>query len=176
MLKVRDIMTRRVVSLAAQAPVESAIRQFASEEVSGAPVRDARGHLVGVVTKSDLVELVQLGHDDKGVVQDIMTPGVWAVHPDAPALDAVKLMLEQRIHRVLVIGGPDRLEGIVTSMDVMRALVGGINFSPPYRSFKRPDEGDEVESDDASEHDAPRQGAVAKGRAPNELILVERSL
>lgn len=151
MLRVRDIMTRRVVSLAADTPVESAIWRFASEDVSGAPVRDARGHLVGVVSKSDLVELVQRAGESKGVVEDVMTPGVWAVRPDAPALDAVKLMLEQHIHRVLVMGGPDRLEGIVTAMDVMRALVRGMDFSPTQSSFKRPDKGDA--DDDSLEDD-----------------------
>ena len=167
MLKVSDIMTRRVISLTAQTPVESAIRRLADAEVSGAPVRDAHGHIVGVVSTRDLVALVE-HDDDRGVVEDIMTPGVWAVHPDAPALDAVNLMLEQCIHRVFVMGGPDRLEGIVTSMDVMRALAGGANFSPPYHSFKRPG-GD-------SEGDVPQDEAVADGLAPRVSVPAERSL
>jgi predicted transcriptional regulator len=127
MLRVRDIMTREVVSLAGDAPLEVAAWRLASEAVSGAPVRDARGNLIGVLSKSDLVDLMREPGNARRV-KDAMTPAVWAVHPDAPAIEAVELMVEKSIHRVLVVRGPSKLEGIVTSMDVMRALAEGGQF------------------------------------------------
>lgn len=124
MLRVRDIMTREVVSLASDAPLEMAAWRLASEAVSGAPVRDVRGNLIGVLSKSDLVDLMR-EPGDATLVEHAMTPAVWAVHPDSPALEAVELMVQKCIHRVLVIRGPGKLEGIVTAMDVMRAMSDG---------------------------------------------------
>jgi predicted transcriptional regulator len=120
-------MTREVVSLAGDASLDMAAWRFASEAISGAPVRDARGTLIGVLSKSDLVDRMR-EPGDAGRVQDAMTPAVWAVHPDAPAIEAVALMVEKSIHRVLVVRGPAMLEGIVTTMDVLRALSSGGDF------------------------------------------------
>lgn len=150
-------MTREVVSLASDAPLEIAAWRLASEAVSGAPVRDARGNLIGVLSKSDLVDLMLDGSNAR-VVADAMTPAVWAVHPDAPALDAVKLMVEKHIHRVLVIRGPGRLEGIVSTMDVLYALAAGGEFHPPlsvaqqrFRGGQGAGESDGVERDEEPE-------------------------
>jgi len=58
-----------------------------------------------------------------------MTPVAWSVHPDAPAMDGVRLMVQKGIHRLVVVRRPGQVEGIVTSMDVMRALARGADFS-----------------------------------------------
>lgn len=153
MLRVRDIMTREVVSLAGDTPLETAAWRLASEAVSGAPVRDARGNLIGVLSKSDLVDLMR-GAGQATRVEDAMTPGVWAVHPDAPALDAVQLMVDKSIHRVLVVRGPGKLEGIVTAMDVMRAIAGGARFHPDGEAWKVRERGDDDEIEDNGESQA----------------------
>jgi predicted transcriptional regulator len=138
-------MTREVVSLAGDAPLSVAAWRLASEAVSGAPVRDARGNLIGVLSKSDLVDLMrEPGNATR--VQDAMTPAVWAVHPDAPAIEAVELMVAKGIHRVVVVRGPAMLEGIVTSMDVMRALSEGGQFHAADEARKGPKGEDEEES------------------------------
>lgn len=129
MLRVRDMMTRHVVSLSGDTTIDRAAWRLASEGISGAPVRDQTGKIIGVISNSDLVapHVEQRG---EVVVKDVMTAGVWAVHPDAPALEAVELMVTQNIHRVVVIRGPGQIEGIVTSMDVMRALLKREMFFP----------------------------------------------
>jgi CBS domain-containing protein len=57
-----------------------------------------------------------------------MTPAVWAVCPDDPAMRAVDLMLEKGIHRVVVVSRPGTIAGIVTATDVLRALSRGGSF------------------------------------------------
>lgn len=137
-------MTREVVSLAGDTPLDTAAWRLASEAVSGAPVRDARGNLIGVLSKTDLVDLMREGFGTKQVA-DVMTPAIWAIHPDAPAIEAVELMLEKHIHRVLVVRGPGKLVGIVSAMDVMRALAGGGQFHPDDRGqWLRRDKKDEA--------------------------------
>ncbi|MEM9491026.1 MAG: CBS domain-containing protein, partial [Myxococcota bacterium] len=113
MLRVRDIMTRHVVSLAVEASLDSAAWKLANEAVTGAPVRDQHGNVVGVLSRSDLADALRLGETDRSV-GEAMTAGVWAVHPDAPAIEAVQLMVDCGIHRAVVLRGPGRLEGIVT--------------------------------------------------------------
>lgn len=146
MLRVRDIMTRDVVSVAEDSSLDSAAWKFASESVTGAPVRDARGNVIGVLSKSDLVDPLRQGDKD-APVRDAMTFGVWAVHPDEPAIEAVKLMVEAAVHRVIVVRGPGKLEGIVTSMDVMRVLVGGGDFHGLSSSTRTPEKLDDEDGD-----------------------------
>jgi len=130
MLCVRDIMTSDVFSLPSDAPIEQAIWSFSAKEISGAPVRDPRGNLVGVLSKSDLVDPMRHELNEEATVADAMTPAVWAVHPDASVMDAVRLMVDKGIHRVLVVRGPGQLEGIVTSMSIMKALADGHDLGP----------------------------------------------
>lgn len=139
MLRVRDIMTQGVVSLAPERTLESARWTFASAHVSGAPVRDRAGRVIGVLSKSDLVDPVQ-GGSQAETVGEAMTSAVWAMQPDDPAIDAVRLMLEQDVHRILVLEGPGKLVGIVTSMDVLRAISRGATFEDGQNSQEKRNE------------------------------------
>jgi predicted transcriptional regulator len=129
MLRVRDIMTTHVFALSTDSSLDQAQWSFAVNEISGAPVRDPQGRLVGVISKSDLVDPMRHDSAHHGTVGEAMTPAVWAVHPDDPVMEAVRLMVEKSIHRVLVVRGPGQLEGIVTAMSVLRALAGGGDFA-----------------------------------------------
>jgi len=129
MLRVRDIMTRYVVTLRAESPLFSAEWTFASEGVSGAPVRDA-GRLVGVLSKTDLVDPLRGTQRRGATIGDAMNPFIWSVHPADPAMHAVNLMVKLGIHRVLVVGRPGELLGIITPLDVLRALSRGQLIEP----------------------------------------------
>jgi CBS-domain-containing membrane protein len=122
MLKIRDIMTRKVFTLSEQASLDDAAWGLTANGVSGAPVRDRRGRLVGVLSKSDLVDPDRGPDAEERTVADAMTPALLALHADEPAMDAVRLMVADGIHRVVVIDERGRLAGIVTPMDVLRAL------------------------------------------------------
>lgn len=132
MLRVRDVMTRQVLTLRSGASVRSAAWSLHTANVSGAPVRDCKGNLVGVLSNSDLGALARTTSQPEDVrIDEAMTPVVWSVHPDDLALDAVKLMVARGIHRVVAIRRPGHVEGIVTSMDILRALSEGEFTSEP---------------------------------------------
>jgi predicted transcriptional regulator len=122
MRKVRDIMEPDVFWLAADAPLTRAVEALAERQISGAPVCDASGKIVGMFTKTDLADYYGSAHEAR-VVGEVMTPTVVSIHPDDEMERAVKLMAFEGVHRLLVLDG-DRLEGIVTSMDVLRELAG----------------------------------------------------
>jgi predicted transcriptional regulator len=119
---VRDIMEHNVFWLAADAPLTRAAEALADKQISGAPVCDASGKIVGMFTKTELAEYYGAAHEAR-LVRDVMTPMVVSVHPDDPIERAVELMAFEGVHRLLVLDG-ERLEGIVTSMDVLRELAG----------------------------------------------------
>jgi predicted transcriptional regulator len=139
MLRIRHIMSRRVLSLRDDATLNSAAWSLDTAQVSGAPVRDEHGNLVGVLSRSDFAKLAHGGEwNGESSVREAMTPCAWSVHPDAPAIDGVKLMVEKGIHRLVVLSRPGQIEGILTSMDVMRALAGGSDFSAGAESAAAP--------------------------------------
>lgn len=121
-LRVRDIMTAEVHQLTADATLEDASRFFARHRISGAPVVD-QGRVVGVVSRSDLLNpRIGFAAGARRTVATVMTNFGISVRPGDPAMMAVRLMLGEGIHRVLVLD-EGALVGIVTPVDVMRALV-----------------------------------------------------
>jgi CBS-domain-containing membrane protein len=136
MLTLRDIMTADVFTLSEQATLEEAAFRLTEHAVGGAPVRDRLGRLVGVLSKTDLVDPERWAQrrGDGSTVGEAMTPALLALHVSDPAIDAVQLMAADGIHRVIVLDESGRLAGIVTPMDVLRALARGERFDSETRT------------------------------------------
>jgi predicted transcriptional regulator len=129
---VREIMEPNVFWLPADTPLKRAAQALAERQISGAPACTADGKIVGMFSKTDLTEYYG-GVNELRLVRDVMTPEVFAVHPDEPIDRAIQLMAFEGVHRVLVFEN-DALAGIVTSMDVLRDLAG---FPPRARRWVR---------------------------------------
>lgn len=154
----RDLMTSPVYVLPSSASIPEAAELLLSWRVSGAPVVDRHGRPIGVFTLKDLARYVRdRAQEDLGpaeptlerrdlagcrwpwellegaVVSDLMTYGMATVFPETPLRDVVHTMLSLGIHRVIVVGEEGRIEGIITTMDVMRWLsdrLRAARFSP----------------------------------------------
>jgi len=152
---VRDVMTRSVVTVGANEPLETAGRRMVEARVSGLPVTGADGALVGVISQKDifrrLTEDVGLtlprglfdlllpsprdGRTDtaeacrrvlRGVsVRRAMTKPAVTIPPTTTLDDAVGILLTRRINRLPVVDG-GRLVGIVTRHD----LLTGVGTAP----------------------------------------------
>lgn len=148
-MQVRDIMSPGPDALSPGMPVRELEERLVSHQVSGFPVLE-EGKLVGIVTRSDLVRVLELEHtiDDQlgeGVtgpdsarsrgarigarleamtVGDVMVRSVLSVSPDTPVADAARTMVEARVHRLPVVG-EGGLVGLVTSLDLARAIADG---------------------------------------------------
>lgn len=124
-LRVRDIMTTEVQTLPANASIEDAARFMTEARISGVPVTDG-GRIIGVVSKSDLANPGNWPTEGAmPTVRSVMTPVIYAVRPGDPVMSAVRLMVLENIHRAIVVSDKGDLSGIVTPMDVMRALARG---------------------------------------------------
>lgn len=133
MLTIRDIMTDDVFTLSAQAPIEDAAWALAQRSISGAPVRDAKGRLVGTLTRADLIDPERAIRREGLVTKDVMSSRVLIAQADQPAMEAVRLMMREELQQIVVIDRQDQVIGIVTPMDIMKALVRGEAFQAEPR-------------------------------------------
>jgi predicted transcriptional regulator len=129
MLKVRDLMSPVVLTVAADESAESAADILARAGISGAPVRDGFGDLIGIVSHADLTNERLTGGRRHPTVSDLMTPDIVGVYADDPALAAALEMARHDIHRVLVWATEGDVAGIVTSLDLVKAIARGEPFA-----------------------------------------------
>ncbi len=144
-MKVRDVMTPRVISIEPDAPIMRAVRLMLQNRISGLPVVGSNGELVGMVTEGDFLRRGELGtqrrrsrwlefligpgrladeyvHTQGRKVEEVMTREPVTVTEDAPLDEVVRLMERNRIKRLPVLR-EDKLVGIVTRANIMHALV-----------------------------------------------------
>lgn len=130
MLRVADIMTKKVYTVEFEASAEEAAWGLTRRQIGAAPVRNREGQLVGMLTQADLVDPEPRQWIKKeATVGDLMDPGVTAVYEDDAALVAVHELASKDLHRLIVLNAENALVGIVTAMDVVRALDRGLSFS-----------------------------------------------
>jgi predicted transcriptional regulator len=132
MLKISDVMTQDVFTLADSTPAETAAWELAVRGYTGAPVRDARGRLVGVLSRSDLNDPERIqGSLETKEVRDLMTPALFTLDPSEPATRAARLMVREGIGRVVVTDKTGALVGIVTSSDILSQVSDGFDVGLP---------------------------------------------
>lgn len=117
-MKARDIMRKRVLSVTPQTTLTELARLLAEHHVSGVPVLGAEGDLIGIVSQTDLARPGRSG----ATVATVMTPWTVSFEEDTELKEIARQMLSKKIHRVIVTRG-GRLRGIITSMDMVRALL-----------------------------------------------------
>jgi predicted transcriptional regulator len=128
---VRDVMTAAVMFLSASDTQERAVEVLQVRGVNGAPVLGQGGKIVGMVTLSDLADPRRRAPSTGGLVEDAMTRVVFAVRADDPVMAAVRLMINEHIHRAMVVHDDGSIAGIVAPMDILRALARGLDVREP---------------------------------------------
>jgi len=123
--RVRDVMTEPVVFLDARHSPDEAWEVLHAHGISGAPVIGAKGRVIGMVTRSDLADPRR--RSSSSTVESIATRVIYAVRADDPVMHAVRLMLDESIHRALVVNDDGTIAGIVAPTDILRALMRGEN-------------------------------------------------
>lgn len=140
---VADIMTREVLTIRPEKTVRELASLLAHARISGVPVVDESGKLVGVVSQTDVAayasHALPTSRDPHGyyqgvwcapgefptmgeaLVADIMAPYAYFAHEETSLIELADLMLDRRIHRILVLRS-GQVVGIVSSLDLIRAL------------------------------------------------------
>lgn len=143
-LKVAQVMATDVITLHESSTMSDAARVMHDCGITGAPVVDDFGRCIGVLSASDFVESklgdycgcttpVATSYDRSGLtraevvdnqcVRAHMSPKVQTIREHLSIVDAGRIMCEEHIHRLLVIDRQARPVGIITSLDLVSALV-----------------------------------------------------
>ncbi|MEW5746119.1 MAG: CBS domain-containing protein [Nitrospirota bacterium] len=147
MLRAKDIMTRDVITVKPHDTIEDLARTLTEHRISGAPVVDDRGDLVGIVTEHDLIVrekrlhiptvmrlfdayimLESPGRMEEEVrkmaaatVKDISVKEVVTVTEDTPVEEVATIMTEKNMHLIPVVEGR-KLKGIIGKMDMIKGM------------------------------------------------------
>ena len=122
MLTAGAIMTSDLVTIRQDASIEEAIELLLSQQISGLPVTDDDGRLVGVITEFALLAMAYDKRIKNHTVSQHMTREVVTVDVDDPINRVADLCIVHRVRRLPVLTN-GRLAGVIARRDVLRALV-----------------------------------------------------
>lgn len=145
-MRAHQIMTRQILSVTPDTPVLEAANTMLQQHISGLPVIDKSGKLVGIVSEGDFIRRAEIGtgrkrgrwlkfligpgksasefvHEQGRKVSEIMTPEPYTVTEDTPLEDIVQLMEKKNVKRLPVMRG-DAIVGIVTRSNLLQAVAG----------------------------------------------------
>ena len=112
MIPVKEVMTRNVITFREDSTLEEIASTLSSKRITGAPVLSAEGHVVGIISETDVFS-------KKGkTARDIMSLRVISVTEDTGIDEAARLLIGERIRRVPVIKG-GKMVGLLSRSDVL---------------------------------------------------------
>lgn len=143
-----DLMNPEVLTVPGDMPVRDLARFLVDNDITGAPVEDDAGRLIGVVSVFDIARLLgededdfeleepdepaangagddgldDGGEDDDLLVEDIMTPAVFSVPEEATVPEVASLMLKEHLHRLVVTRAEEPV-GIISTSDLLGLLM-----------------------------------------------------
>lgn len=145
-MRAHQIMTRQVLSVGPDAPALEAANTMLQQHISGLPVVDKSGKLVGIVSEGDFIRRAEIGtgrkrgrwlkflvgpgksaaefvHEQGRKVSEVMTPAPYTITEETLLEDIVQLMEKKNVKRLPVMRG-DSIVGIVTRSNLLQAVAG----------------------------------------------------
>lgn len=148
-MKIKEFMSTKIISVGKGMSVKEFIKLMEENKITGSPVVDEHGKVIGVISVSDVIKRSnyisqELAHCDEcyevdpstGMVEVhkyytqelfeknidcLMTKKPISISPEADLEEAVKVFLTTPIHRILVMEG-DKVAGIISTKDTLKAL------------------------------------------------------
>lgn len=144
-MAVSSIMTRKLITVTADTAIEDISKLIIANRISGVPVIDDNNRLIGMVTQSDIIfremqseptfaekteDLILLKEGMKAekrygmgnTAKDIMTSPVITAHENDSIREVVEVIIKEKIKRIVIVDDEGRPVGIVSKMDLVRAL------------------------------------------------------
>lgn len=149
-MKVKDIMSKNIIKVGPSTGIQEIYKIFCEKNIGGVPVVDEDNKLLGMVTKTELLDVLIPDYfdmvsdflfiDDFGaledmleslpslelfIAEDLMVTDIISIKENASLMKAPVLMNKHNIRRLPVVDSDKRLVGIITRMDVCKALFNG---------------------------------------------------
>ena len=122
MSQAADVMTTTVVSVSPETTMKEAASLLLRHRVSGVPVVDDSGQIVGVISEFDLLKLVYSPEMEFDRVGDHMSTKLLTVTPDEPLIEIVDIFMSHPIRRLPVIS-EGKLVGLISRHDLIRFVL-----------------------------------------------------
>jgi CBS domain-containing protein len=138
---VEEIMTKDPVCIDGGTTARELARVLEESEISGVPVTDVQGRIIGVVSRTDLMNRCVEGpfgagpgmaltsladglggtvaDEEMGVVEDFMNPDPITAPPDEPISAIAARMVRDHVHRIVIVDDENLVIGVVTTLDVL---------------------------------------------------------
>lgn len=139
---VKDVMTKEVITVTKYESIMAVADILADRNISGLPVVDKDRKVLGIITQADILSVVGVGREHTfrdllkymlgeplparrmgDIVGDIMTTQVVTIKPDAYIAEAVRIMDDKKIRRLIVVDDGQTLLGIITRADILKAVI-----------------------------------------------------
>jgi CBS domain-containing protein len=139
-MRIKDVMTTKVVTVGPNDSLKQVATTLSERGISGVPVVDEAGSLLGVVSEADILFKERVPAERRGVLGwllepdapqkleartagQAMTSPARTIGPERPVAEAAGRMLEEGVNRLPVVDDAGKLLGIVTRADLVRAFV-----------------------------------------------------
>jgi CBS domain-containing protein len=122
---IEKFMAKDLITFALDTPIETAMESFLSNKISGAPVIDDNGSLVGILSEKDCMRtLFESSYYNNlgGLVKEYMSKKVTTVNIHSTLSDVVDKFMNSRFRRFPVVEG-EKLVGQISRRDILRAIV-----------------------------------------------------
>ena len=123
--RVRDVMTRGVITVPFDTPVSEIAKLLVRERISGIVVTAPNGEAVGVISEIDIIKVFDKDWD-KLTAEDVMSTVVRTIDPETTLRKAAAIMRDLNIHRLVILSlkpAPGVPIGILTASDILRASI-----------------------------------------------------
>ncbi|KAF0144751.1 MAG: cbs domain containing membrane protein [Nitrospirae bacterium] len=139
---VQDVMSKDVISIQKYESIRHVADILSEKNISGLPVVDKEKKVIGIITQADILSMLGMrkGHTFKDllkhmmgeqlperklgdIVGDIMTSPAATIKPNANIAEAAQVMDEKKIRRLAVVDDRNRLIGIISRADILKAVL-----------------------------------------------------
>jgi len=126
-LKVRDIMSRGVITVPFDSTLTEVVKTFAEENITGVVVVARDGAVMGVISEIDIVKVFDRDFDNI-TAEYIMSDPVKSISPDDTIQDAAEIMKNNGVHRLVIVHKKTRLSipampvGILCASDIVKLI------------------------------------------------------
>jgi CBS domain-containing protein/anti-sigma regulatory factor (Ser/Thr protein kinase) len=135
-LRIEEVMTRIVVALTPEMRMIDVLEKFRQGRISGAPVLDPDGNLVGIISMQDLINALRTGNLE-ALVKDYMSSNLITVKGSDPVVEALKKFVGTNVGRLPVMNEAGKLIGILTKGDITRGLLGALKKDYQVEEIRR---------------------------------------